>query len=89
MTAFYDRAADAMRYVFNKRIHTPATLDAAHYFPEAELFTQNWQGIRDEAAMISQGLSSVPRFHELMEAQTAISANDGHDWRVLFEAQQA
>jgi aspartate beta-hydroxylase len=83
MTAFYDHAADAMRYVFDKRIHTPATLDADRYFPEAELFAQSWQGIRNEALMISKGLSSVPRFHELMEAQTAISANDGHDWRVF------
>jgi hypothetical protein len=68
MTAFYNGLADAMRYVFDKRIHTPATLEAERYFPEAELFAQNWQGIRDEAAMISPGLSSVPRFHELMEA---------------------
>jgi aspartate beta-hydroxylase len=83
MTGFYDRAADAMRYVFDKRIHTPATLEADRYFPEAELFAQSWHGIRDEAVTISKGLSSVPRFHELMEAQTAISANDGHDWRVF------
>jgi aspartate beta-hydroxylase len=82
-TAFYDRAADAMRYVFDRRIHTPATLESARYFPEADLFAHAWQGIRDEAMVVSRGLSSIPRFHELMEAQTAISANDGHDWRVF------
>ncbi|MGA9795099.1 MAG: aspartyl/asparaginyl beta-hydroxylase domain-containing protein [Rhizomicrobium sp.] len=83
MTGFYDRAADAMRYVFDRRIDTPATLDAAHYFPEAPLFAQSWKQISDEAMMVSRGLSSVPRFHELMAAQSAISANDGHDWRVF------
>jgi aspartate beta-hydroxylase len=83
MTGFYDRAADAMRYVYDRRIDTPATLDAERYFPEASLFAQSWEAIRDEAIAISCGLSSVPRFHELMKAQTAISANDGHDWRVF------
>jgi aspartate beta-hydroxylase len=82
-TDIYDFAANAMRYVFDRRIHTPATLDADRYFPQAPLFEQSWEQIRDEAVMISRGLSSVPRFHELMAAQTAISANDGRDWRVF------
>lgn len=83
MKNVYDGLADAMRYVFDRRIDTPATLDAERYFPEAELFAQSWEQIRDEAMMVSRGLSSVPRFHELMAAQTAISANDGRDWRVF------
>lgn len=83
MTNLYDRAADAMRYVFDKRIHTPPTLDAERYFPEALSFAGDWRQIRDEAVSISRGLSSVPRFHELMAAQTAISANDNRDWRVF------
>ncbi len=83
MASFYDRAADAMRYVFDRRIQTPPTLDMDRYFPEASLFAQSWKQIRDEAITVSRTLSSVPRFHELMAAQTAISANDGRDWRVF------
>jgi aspartate beta-hydroxylase len=83
MPDIYGQVADTARRIFDRRIHTPPILDADRFFPEAPLFAQSWEGIRDEAMMISRRLSSVPRFHELMSAQTAISANDGHDWRVF------
>jgi aspartate beta-hydroxylase len=83
MSEFYGRLADTVRGIMDRRIQAPAVLETARYFPDAPAFAQAWQPIRDEAMTVALGLSSVPRFHELMEAQTAISANDGHDWRVF------
>ncbi|HEY5338287.1 MAG TPA: aspartyl/asparaginyl beta-hydroxylase domain-containing protein [Rhizomicrobium sp.] len=83
MPKFYGALADAMRNIYDHRIQAPAILDHDRYFPDAPAFAASWQGIRDEAMMVARGLSSVPRFHELMSAQEPISANDGHDWRVF------
>jgi aspartate beta-hydroxylase len=83
MSAFYDRAADTVRWVYDRRISAPAILDAAVYFPEAGEFARSWEAIRDEALAVAQGLATVPLFHELMQAQESISANDGRDWRVF------
>jgi aspartate beta-hydroxylase len=83
MSEIYGRTADAVRLIYDRRIHTPAILDIERYFPDAALFAQSWTQIRDEALAVAGRLSSVPRFHELMNAQAPISANDGHDWRVF------
>jgi aspartate beta-hydroxylase len=83
MPAIYDRAADAVRWVYDRRIRTPAILDAALYFPRAQEFSAAWQTIRDEALAVARELATVPRFHELMRAQESISASDGLDWRVF------
>ena len=83
MPKIYGAVADAMRNIYDRRIQAPPILDSGRYFPEASSFAQSWESIRDEASMISRGLSSVPKFHELMSAQAPISANDGHDWRVF------
>jgi aspartate beta-hydroxylase len=80
----YDRAADAVRAIYDRRIATPATLDAAHYFPNAERFTDRWLDIRREALAVASTLDQVPRFHEIMPTQTDISANDGRDWRMFI-----
>jgi len=83
MPALYDRTADTVRWVYDRRIRTPAILDAAEYFPEAPRFASSWETIRNEALAVARGLSEVPRFHELMRAQESISAHDGRDWRVF------
>jgi aspartate beta-hydroxylase len=83
MPQIYDHLADAVRRIYDRRIRTPAVLDMARYFPEARQIVPLWQRIRDEALSNTGRLSSVPRFHELMSAQTSISANDGRDWRVF------
>ncbi len=83
MPNIYSAVGNAMRGIYDRRIHTPPILDPDRYFPQASAFANSWAPIRDEAMMIARGLSSVPRFHELMQAQEPISANDGHDWRVF------
>ncbi|MGC1694951.1 MAG: aspartyl/asparaginyl beta-hydroxylase domain-containing protein [Pseudolabrys sp.] len=80
----YDRAAGAVRAIYDRRITTPATLDAEHFFPNAKLFTGRWTDIRDEALAIAATLNKVPRFHDIMPAQADISANDGRDWRMFI-----
>jgi aspartate beta-hydroxylase len=80
----YDRAAGVVRAIYDSRIATPATLDAAHYFPNAQRFTERWTDIRREALAVAGQLNQVPRFHDIMPAQADISANDGRDWRVFI-----
>jgi aspartate beta-hydroxylase len=80
----YGHAADVIRAVYDRRIATPATLEAEHYFPNAKRFTERWTNIRDEALAVAGTLGKVPRFHDVMPAQTDISANDGRDWRVFI-----
>jgi aspartate beta-hydroxylase len=80
----YDRAAGVVRAMYDRRIATPATLEAKHYFPNAKRFTDRWADIRDEALAVADTLGKVPRFHDVMPAQADISANDGRDWRVFI-----
>ncbi|HWC62661.1 MAG TPA: aspartyl/asparaginyl beta-hydroxylase domain-containing protein [Rhizomicrobium sp.] len=81
MDSWYTVAGDSLRWLYDRRIHTPATLDAAHYFPGASDFAVRWRELRAEAFAVR--LEQVPRFHEVMRQQTAISANDGRDWRTF------
>ena len=83
MLHLYDRAAHVVRGIYDRRIATPATLDAEHYFLNAKRFTKRWTDIRREAFGVAAALPNVPRFHDLMAAQADISANDGRDWRVF------
>jgi aspartate beta-hydroxylase len=83
MAQFYDLTADVVRWVYDRRIAAPPILDEQVYFPQVMQFARAWESIRDEALAVSRRLSEVPRFHELMEAQAPISANDGHDWRIF------
>jgi aspartate beta-hydroxylase len=48
------------------------------------MFFEAWQTIRDEALVVAQKIDRVPRFHEIMREQTAISANDLRDWRMFI-----
>jgi aspartate beta-hydroxylase len=80
----YDRAANTVRAIYDRRIATPAVLDAAHYFPNAKRFTDRCGDIRREAFAIAGMLDKVPRFHDIMPEQADISANDGRDWRMFI-----
>ena len=84
MLQLYDRAAGAVRAIYDRRITTPATLDAEHYFPNAKRFIDRWTDIRREALGVGGMLNEVPRFHDIMPAQADISANDGRDWRMFI-----
>lgn len=83
MSQLYDVSADTVRWIYDRRIKAPPVLDESVYFPQVRRFARAWESIRDEALSVSRRLSEVPRFHELMEAQAPISANDGHDWRLF------
>jgi aspartate beta-hydroxylase len=80
----YDQAGAAVRAIYDRRIDTPAILDAKRYFPNARRFTDAWMDIRREALAIAETLPRVPRFHDIMPAQADISANDGRDWRLFI-----
>src|SRR5262249_44014939 len=62
-------------------IDAPPILDATHDFPNGKLFAAAWKGLRDEALAIR--MDRIPRFHDIMQEQEAISANDGRDWRMF------
>ena len=84
MLQLYDHAAHAVRAFYDRRIATPAILDAEHYFPNAKRFTDRWAEIRREALAVADMLHDVPRFHDIMPAQADISAHDGRDWRMFI-----
>ncbi len=73
----------ALKY-FNKTISSGPVLDLDAYFPQASQFIDNWEEIRNEAYMLTEKLSEVPRFHELLESQTRISTEGKGDWRVFI-----
>jgi len=83
MGFFYDQSATLIRRVYDSRIDGPPVLDARAYIAEIAAFAAAWREIRDEAERIAARLSSVPRFHEFVPEQTAISANDRRDWRIF------
>ena len=83
MGLVYDRVGNLVRWAYDARITAPPVLDLDIYFPNASKFTSAWREIRDEALQLAAHLQSVPRFHELMQEQAAISANDGRDWRLF------
>ena len=82
--SLYNSVRDVVRSIYDRRIHTPAVLDARYYFPHATEFLVRWQDIRREAMTISDNLERVPRFHDIMREQADISANDGRDWRMFI-----
>jgi aspartate beta-hydroxylase len=84
MNIFYDRTAAAIRWIYDRRIVGPPVLDLDPHFPAGKRFAEAWRTIRDEALAVATSLAEVPRFHEIMREQTAISANDGRDWRLFI-----
>jgi aspartate beta-hydroxylase len=83
LNKIYDHAVDLLRRLYGRRISGPPVLDAVEHFADAARFRAAWRGLREEARAIAGDLGAVPRFHELMAQQTAISGADGRDWRVL------
>ena len=83
MSRLYDLGVDVVRGLYDLRIHAPAQLNSEVEFPEGRRFAEQWPTLRAEAGEVMCQLQRVPRFHELMEAQVDISANDGRDWRMF------
>ncbi len=84
MNLFYDRAANAIRQIYDRRIVGPPVLDLDSHFPDGRRFVGSWQKIRHEALAVGARLRDVPRFHEVMPEQAPISANDHRDWRIFI-----
>jgi len=84
MKSLYENAGNVVRPIYDLRIKGLPVLDVATDFPSAEQFSNSWESIRDEALAVAQKMHRVPRFHEIMREQTAISANDGRDWRMFI-----
>lgn len=85
MAILYTKATQLIRRLYDRRIKTPAVLEPALYFPNAQRFVAQWRAIHQEALTIlaSRG-RTIPRFHEIMAEQSELSANDRHDWRILL-----
>ena len=80
--SIYERSAQLVRQIYDKRIDGPPILDAASYFPDALKFAAAWREIRAEADAVVRRFKQIPRFHEVIPEQEDISANDGRDWRL-------
>jgi aspartate beta-hydroxylase len=84
LPTLYDRAAEKVRTIYDRRIQEPPLLNEQRFFPKAQLFRSRWREIQQEALGIAQTrLAQIPRFHEIMSEQAEISANDGVDWRMF------
>jgi len=84
MAFAYDLAADGVRALYDRRISGPPILELDRHFPGGAAFAAAWPAIREEALAVRSRLADVPRFHEIMPEQAAISANDGRDWRMFI-----
>jgi aspartate beta-hydroxylase len=84
MTDWYSRVGDGLRWIYDRRIDTPAILDTDRYFLNAHRFVDAWESLRDEALAVGREQQRLPRFHEIMPEQADISANDGRDWRMYM-----
>ncbi|MGH7124290.1 MAG: aspartyl/asparaginyl beta-hydroxylase domain-containing protein [Stellaceae bacterium] len=84
MNLLYDQTATLIRWIYDSRIVGPPVLDLEPHFPRGRRFAEAWRALRDEAMDVSKELTAVPRFHEIMPEQTAISANDARDWRMFI-----
>lgn len=83
MSSLYDRTANLVGWLYDRRLDGPPVLDAARRFPAADAFAAHWHALRAEALALAAGSDEIPRFHELMASQAAISANDQKDWRMF------
>lgn len=85
MSTLYDRGAGALHRVYAARVSGPPVFEPPiTNFASCNRYIAAWRVIREEALAIASDLEQVPRFHELMPEQAAISANDGHDWRMFI-----
>ncbi|HLJ21163.1 MAG TPA: aspartyl/asparaginyl beta-hydroxylase domain-containing protein [Stellaceae bacterium] len=84
MNVLYDQTATLIRWIYDSRIDGPPVLELETHFPGGLRFVEAWRALRDEAMALATRLAEVPRFHEIMPEQTAISANDARDWRMFI-----
>jgi aspartate beta-hydroxylase len=78
-----DRTVAVVQHLYARGLATTAILDPSSFFPGAHAFQSRWPELRQEALQVAEHLLSVPRFHDLLPNQAAISANDDRDWRMF------
>jgi aspartate beta-hydroxylase len=83
MNFLYDQTAAVIRNIYDSRLDGPPVLDDTQ-FPHGAKFRAAWRELREEALTLTARLNHIPRFHEIMREQTAISANDQRDWRMFI-----
>jgi aspartate beta-hydroxylase len=84
MGVLYNSGVRLMRRVYDSRINEASVLDAARHFPDSARFVDQWRAIRAEALDVAENIRNIPRFHDVMREQAAISANDARDWRMYI-----
>lgn len=62
----------------------PPYVDVDKYFPEGQIFKDNWKIIRRELDKVLQNVEDIPKFHEVDGLQKSISAKDGVAWRTFI-----
>ena len=74
MTDLYDRAGNALRWIYDRRIDAPPILDAARLFPNGSRFTAAWQALRDGRAArdVLRTLAAIGLHHEHAPVATVI-----------------
>jgi aspartate beta-hydroxylase len=83
MVSPYDLVTRALRSFYGIWIDTPPILDAAIYFPHADVLDRNWCEIRREVLDLVNEGAQIPKFHELIKNQVDISDNDSIAWRLF------
>ncbi|MCB0735890.1 MAG: aspartyl/asparaginyl beta-hydroxylase domain-containing protein, partial [Bacteroidetes bacterium] len=65
----------------------PPIVETDKYFPEHQLFIENWKTIRMELLQVLEIQEKIPQFHEIDKIQRFISATDNVPWRTfVFKA---
>ena len=62
----------------------PVFFDIDHTFPQLRKLDQQYEAIREEMLCLLPDKESIPKYHELDEGQTNISAETAHDWKVFM-----
>jgi len=62
----------------------PVFFDIDETYPSLRKIDQKYPAIREEVMGILPDKASIPRYHELDAAQTKISAETEHDWKVFM-----
>lgn len=84
MSSLYEVGVATLRWAYGTRVSGPATFDCENgTFPAWRRYVAEWEAIREESMAVGKHGHRVPNFHELMDEQSAISANDNRDWRMF------
>ena len=84
MSIAYSLARGGITRIYDACLNTPPILTEDDYFPQASLFVDAWESLRDEARNIAGNLSQVPQFHEIMAEQYKLSKHGEKEWRMFI-----